>query len=95
MQIPDKVKIGGHVLNVIITNDSDSIAYNEIGKTVLGKNVIYINSNYPQSRQEEALLHEMIHNCLFDLKEEQDEQMVERLGGYFYMVLKDNQFNFS
>lgn len=53
MQIPDKVKIGGHILDVVITNNCDNIDYNEIGKTTLAKNIIYINENYPKSRQEE------------------------------------------
>ena len=90
MFIPNKVKIGGHVLDVIITNDCDNIAYDEIGKTCLAKNVIWINKNYPKSRQEEALLHEMVHNVLYDLSEEQDEALVERIGKYLYMFVIDN-----
>ena len=80
MNIPEKVKIGGHILDVIITNDCDCIAYNEIGRTCLAKNIIWINKNYPKSRQEEALLHEMVHNMLYELNEEQDEVLVERIG---------------
>jgi hypothetical protein len=90
MKIPDKVKIGGHTLAVIITNDCDNIAYNEIGKTCLAKNVIWLNKNYPKSRQEEALLHEMVHNMFYDLGEEQNEAIVERIGKYLYMSVIDN-----
>lgn len=90
MNIPENVKIGGHTLKVVFTNDCDEIEYNVIGKTVLGKNLIRLNTNYPKSRQEECLLHEIIHNCLYDLKEEQDEAMVERLGTMLYQVLQDN-----
>lgn len=85
-----RVKIGGHTLDVVITNNCDEIGFNEIGKTCLAKNKIWINANYPKSRQEEALLHEIIHNCLYDMKEEQDEKMVERLGCILYQVIKDN-----
>lgn len=90
MNIPESVKVGGHTLDVVFTNDCDEIEYNVIGKTVLGKNTIRLNTNYPKSRQEECLLHEIIHNCLYDLKEEQDEAMVERLGTMLYQVLQDN-----
>lgn len=95
MNIPEKVKIGGHTLEVIFTNDCDEIEYNAIGKTILGKNLIRINKNYPKSRQEECLLHEIIHNCLYDLKEEQDEAMVERLGTMLYQVIMDNHNMFD
>jgi Zn-dependent peptidase ImmA (M78 family) len=90
MNIPEKVKVGGHMLDVVFTNNTEEIDFNNIGKTILAKNVIYINSNYPRSRQEECLLHELIHNCLYDLHEEQDESMVERLGVMLYMIIKDN-----
>jgi len=90
MNIPDKVKIGGHILEVKITNDCDDIGYGEIGKTQLGMNIILINKNYPKSRQEETLLHEMIHNCLYDLEEEQNEAMVTRLGQLLYSIIVDN-----
>ena len=90
MNIPKKVKVGGHILDVEFTNDCDKINYDEIGKTWVAKNIININSNYPKSRQEECLLHELIHNCLYDLQEEQDEAMVERLGTMLYAIIVDN-----
>lgn len=90
MKIPNKIKVGGHVLDVIVTNDCDQVAYNEIGNTTLAKNTIYINKNYPKSRQEEALLHEIVHDIFYDISEEQNEELVERLGKYLYMVIKDN-----
>ena len=90
MNIPDKVKIGGHLLDVEFTNNCDDIEREIIGNTIIAKNIIRINTNYPKSRQEETLIHEIIHNCLYDLKEEQDEAMVERLGTMFYAVIKDN-----
>jgi len=90
LNIPETVKIGGHYLTVEITNNNESIADDTIGRTQLGKNIIWLNSNYPKSRQEEALLHELIHNCLYDIQEEQDEKMVERLGAILYQVVVDN-----
>lgn len=95
MNIPDKVKIGEHSLDVILTNDCDCISYDEIGKTCLAKNAIWINKNYPKSRQEEALLHEMVHNMFYDLNEQQDESLVERLGKYLYMSVIDNPMVFE
>lgn len=95
MNIPDKIKVGGHWLDVIVTNDPAVIEHNQIGRTVLGKNTIWINSDYPQSRQEEALLHEVLHNCFFDIEEEQDEAMIERLGKIMYQVIVDNSSIFA
>lgn len=92
MTIPKSVKIGGHVLAVKHTNNCEDISDCEIGRTVLAKNVILLNENYPQSRQEEAFLHEVIHNCLYDIdhNQEQDEALVERLGTVLYMIVVDN-----
>jgi len=90
LNIPTTVKIGGHIIDVVFTNNCDEISFDEIGKTILAKNIIRINTNYPKSRQEECLLHELVHNCLYDLHEEQDEAMVERLGTMFYAIIKDN-----
>ena len=90
MNIPKQIKIGGHYLDVNITNNNDYVADNQLGNTRLAKNVIHINANYPKSRQEEALIHEMLHNCLYDLDEEQDEKLITRLGTMIYMIIKDN-----
>lgn len=90
MNIPKTVKIGGHILDIVFTNNCDEIEASNIGNTCLAKNIIKINSNYPKSRQEECLLHELIHNCLYDMHEEQDEALVERLGVMLYMIIKDN-----
>lgn len=90
MKIPTKVKVGGHIINVVVTTDGDNIEFNEIGKTLLAKDVIYLNGNYSHSRQSEALLHELIHNCFYDLREEQSEALVERLGVALYQIIVDN-----
>lgn len=90
MNIPKQVKVGGHYLDVVITNNCDDISDEEIGITYLAKNIIRINANYPHSRQEEALLHEIIHNCLWDMKEEQDEKLVKRLGVILHQIIIDN-----
>lgn len=97
MNIPETVKIGGHILDVITTNNADYIECDTIGKTTLAKNVIYLNASYPLSRREEAFLHEMIHNCIYDLDHgaEQDEALVERLGTLLYAIVKDNPKVFS
>ncbi len=90
MKIPNKLKISGHTLDVKITNDNNCIDTNEIGKTIIANNIIYINKNYPKSQQEETLIHELLHNCFYCLGEEQSEPLIQRLGAMLYSIIIDN-----
>lgn len=91
MEIPKTIKIGGHELDVVVTNDSDIIPDNNIGLTITAKNVIYLNSRYPQTQLEEALLHEILHNLYYSLSLEQSEEIIQRLGFLLYATLKENK----
>ena len=90
MKIPKSVKVGGHILDVVQTNDCGVISSDCIGQTILAKNIIYLNESYPKSRLKEALLHEIVHNCFFDLQAEQNEALINRIGVMLYMLIMDN-----
>ena len=90
MNIPDRVKIGGKVYRVEITdkltlgsaNCSAEILYNDL--------VIRI---CPQARQkmEADLLHEVVHGLLSHMGlYDHDEEKVERLASALYMLVCDN-----
>ena len=90
MKIPKSVKVGGHILDVVQTTDCGVIGSDCIGQTILAKNIIYLNESYPKSRLKEALLHEIVHNCFFDLQAEQSEELINRIGVMLYMLIMDN-----
>lgn len=47
-------------------------------------------------RQQEILVHELLHAILFESGfREHEEELVERVGKVLYQVLKDNKFNFK
>ena len=86
------LKIAGHKVQVKWLTEK------EIG-TISGQcwqkhNIIKINNQLPESRQEEVLLHEILHFIHSNLGYEKDEQLVTALGEALYQVLKDNKINF-
>lgn len=98
MEIPKKVKIGGHTL--LINSDNKKFSKNNnldkfCAKTYLGGDVILINRHsICKSQQEESFLHEVIHHILFHAgwnEECVNEPLVQSLASGLYQVLKDNK----
>ena len=85
MEIPKKLKIGGHEYTVELV-DPETLD-NDCGKMNPRRNLIQISSDMPQSQLEETLLHEIIHACNGGLPEE----TVDGLAHSLYQVLKDNK----
>jgi len=49
-----------------------------------------------RDKKEQTLLHEMLHACFNEAGfDEQDEDVVNRLGIVLYQVLKDNNLSFG
>lgn len=94
--LPEKVKIGGLVFEVILKEKLNS----NPGSTVLGKLVyleqkIYINSTATLEIQKQALYHEMIHAMMIHLAEfeiNDNERFVRRLANLLYQVFQENNF---
>lgn len=84
MQIPKKLKIGGHHYTISLV-DSEEI--HDCGLQNRARNTIKIRSDLPQSQIEETLIHEILHAINGDLKEE----TVDFLSMAIYSILKDNK----
>lgn len=90
LKIPKKVKIGGKVYGVEITNKLDLGNVNYSGEIVYGELLIRICPN-AQAKMESDLIHEMIHGMLDFLGYcEHDEKKVEELANVLHMVILDN-----
>lgn len=98
MNIPKKVKIGGHTL-LVNSNSKKFSKENKLeefcGRTYLGGDVILINRHsICRTQQEESFLHEVIHHILFHAglnNEAVDEVLVQSLASGLYAFLKDNK----
>lgn len=53
--------------------------------------LIKIDEDLPQGRKEETLVHELVHGIFYEAGfEEQDEDMINRVGKVLYQVIQDN-----
>lgn len=99
-------KVGGNVLPNKINVAGIDYAVKEVegitdrfdvwGQVNYGKAIIEIDSTLSESRKEQTLVHEILHACFKDAGyDEQDEDMVNRVGIVLYQVLKNNHLSFS
>ena len=86
MDIPRKVKVGGHIYKVIFQKQTD-LAENDCGKTDRTKGIIVIDADLIQSEKEETFFHEVIHVINTEYKEVE----VDFLAQAFYAFLKNNK----
>ena len=98
----DHLKIGGHGVEVKFYKRREMSG--NIGESWNVENIIRICEDYPESQQEEALIHELLHhvmsNLVYPYKKEDataihSEITVEALAQGLYQVLKDNEIVFS
>lgn len=97
MKIPKKLKIGGFIYKISRdTNVADHSS--SFGTTINGRQVINITRDVPFQKQEQTLLHEILHAVWFvyglkeaGYKSEQQEHIVDALSHGIYQVLKDNK----
>lgn len=87
MEIPEKLKIGGHLFDIDQSEELDDIN----GDTDFRKNRIRIDSGLTQSQKESTLIHEIFHvlNCTLDDKD-YGHALLDSLSEQFYQVLRDN-----
>ena len=64
MKIPNKLKCGGITYDVRLDNEVTKAA-GVFGQTQFQKQIMYIDGSETQQMQEETLLHEILHICLF------------------------------
>mgnify|MGYP001561897220 CR=1 FL=1 len=85
MNIPTKVKIGGHILKVRLAEFADD-------DTLCGENTptdgeIVINKKLPQSQIEATFIHEAMHTMNTTI----DHVLLDSLSEQIYQFLKDNK----
>jgi len=96
----NSLKIGGHIVKVKWENEMPVMS-GDLGDSWVAYNSIHICTLYPESQQQEALLHEIIHYVLHNLGHKYDcedpihtEKNVIAISQALYQVLKDNKLNF-
>lgn len=90
MNIPKKIKIGGKVYTVEITNKLDLGNVN-VSAEILYNDLIIRVSPQAQGKMEADFIHELIHGIFDHLGyREHDEKRVDELAQALYMVIVDN-----
>lgn len=93
MKIPNKIKIGAHIYDIVFRDDLDD---EDFGTSRQKKLKIFINQEIPQTLQEETLFHEVIHNIYLQnglsigINETEEEKQVQIISHGIYQFLKDN-----
>lgn len=94
MNIPDKIKVGGKVYTVTVTNRLD-MGPDYSAEILYSQQEINLRPAAPEA-QEASLLHELFHAMLAHLGyQEHDEKLVEGLANTLHMIAKDNPGLFS
>lgn len=87
MNLPSKLKIGGHKYRIIVAQTWGTFEPGDCGETDYNNGIIYINSDLQQTEQEAALLHEIFHV----LNKTINHEFLDSLSEQLYQVLKDNK----
>ncbi|MDR4987175.1 ImmA/IrrE family metallo-endopeptidase [Bacillus cereus] len=62
-----------------------------LGQILYDDLIIKIDADLPRERTNETLIHEVLHGIFFEAGyEEQDEDMINRVGKVLYQVIQDN-----
>lgn len=95
MKIPNKVKIGGKVYDVEITDKLTLGSANYSGEIVYPDLVIRI-CPAAKGKMEADFLHELLHGIFDHLGySEHDEKKIDELANALYMVIQDNPEMFT
>lgn len=86
MKIPKRLKIGGHIYDVVEL-DEVSKDGNTAGECEIDKLEIRLRKGQKQTAKEATLFHEIIHALNWEFEEKE----VEFLAQAIYQVLKDNK----
>ncbi|MGM0973398.1 MAG: ImmA/IrrE family metallo-endopeptidase [Bacillota bacterium] len=93
--IPDKVKVAGIEYQVKEIEDMEE-QFDHLGQILYTRGLIKLDKSLSQDRKEQVFIHELLHGCFYEAGfEEQDEDMINRVGIVLYQVLKDNQLYFG
>ena len=88
MEIPKKIKIGGHIVKVSCKEKLENLNGDFNWET----NTIRIDKSLPQSQKESTLIHEIFHVLNTTLDEiPLGHALLDSLSEQFYQVLSDNK----
>lgn len=88
MKIPKTVKIGGHIVSVVLKELREGLD----GEADTAKNTISIDKNLPPSQMEVTLIHEALHMMNATWGETQMGHIVlESFSQQVYQFLSDNK----
>lgn len=89
MKIPNKIKIGGHIIKIDISKELKDLN----GQADTSTNTIRICKLLPQSQKESTLIHEIFHflNTTFDGPDSITHALIDSLSEQLYQVLSDNK----
>lgn len=88
MNIPEKVKIGGHIYAVDLVSPNEVEGNN--GVTWLKLQKILIDKDVPKDRQDSVLIHEIIEVINNDYELELPHRTIQCLEEVLHQVIKDN-----
>lgn len=90
MRIPEKIKIGGTVYAVEIT-DKMELGINNVSAEINYNNLVIRISPQAKSKMEADFIHEMVHAIYFGLGyRDHDEKRVDELANALHSVIVDN-----
>lgn len=95
--LPTSVKVAGidyqvKEVDTVIIGNSTSYA----GSCAYESSEIQILNCLSEGKKEQTLVHEILHACFHEAGfDEQDEDVVNRVGIVLYQVLKDNDLTFK
>lgn len=94
MEIPNKVKILGHEYSVIF--DEKLFARESVGcaKACANTLEISISPQVPESRQAEALMHEIFEMIKYTLNIEWEHSDLSAISEILFAVIRDNKLDF-
>lgn len=92
--LPEIINIAGIDYNIKLVDEIDDDP-SMMGSCVYQKAAIKIRNGMSDDKKNQTLVHEMLHACFNEAGfDNQDEDVVNRLGIVLYQVLKDNKFEF-
>lgn len=93
--IPKTVKIAGITYKIKEVEDLSEQTDN-IGQIFYNRGLIQLDSKLNRDRKEQVFIHEVLHGCFHEAGiEDQDEDVINRVGIVLYQVLKENNLTFG
>lgn len=94
MKIPNKVKVGAVDYDITVKPFIEANgSRNYQGACEYGKTEISILDDISEERKEDTFIHELTHAIFYEAGfEDQDEDVINRVGKVLHQVIQDNYF---